>query len=369
MAISHPRSALSSAAALSAEVTVNRSAFTLEAELAVERGEVIGVVGPNGAGKSTLLHALAGLAPLSGGWIAVADQAWDHPERGLFVPVRQRRVGVVFQDYLLFPHLSVAENVAFGLRTRGTPRREARRRAGAWLQRVGLESHTRQRPGTLSGGQAQRAALARALASEPDVLLLDEPLAAVDPDARQQLRRELRHHLEAFDGPCLLVSHEPVEALALAHRLLVIEDGQITHAGPAMEVAQRPRSAWAAGLAGINLYHGRWRGDHLETAAGSRIVASHSGPEELARDEEAFAVVHPHAVALYRDRPEGTPRNVWRASVETVDVQGDRVRVGLGGELAITAEVTPQAMAALDLGAGGSVWVSVKASEVAAYTA
>jgi molybdate transport system ATP-binding protein len=252
----------------------------------------------------------------------------------------------------------VLQNVAFGLRARGTRRHVAEAAAAAWLDRVGLGDLAATRPAALSGGQAQRVALARALASDPALLLLDEPLAAVDVQARQQVRRALRLHLRQFAGPCLLVTHEPIEAVALANRLVVLEHGRIVQEGPVAEVARRPRSQWVAQLVGLNLYRGLARSGVVELDGDARMVAASTltGP--------VFVVVHPRAVALHRRRPDGSPRNVWAGHVDGLEPQGDRVRVHVTGPLPIVAEVTPPAVASLDLAAGGEVFVSVKATEV-----
>ena len=184
------------------------------------------------------------------------------------MPTEQRPVGFVFQDYLLFPHLSALENVAFGLRARGLARAEARRRAAAWLERVGLAAHAAARPRALSGGQAQRVALARALVGEPRLLLLDEPLAALDAATRTEVRRDLRRHLASFDGTRLLVTHDPLDAIALADRLVVLEGGRVTQTGSPAEVSGRPRSRYVAELVGVNLYRGRADGASVQLAGG-----------------------------------------------------------------------------------------------------
>jgi molybdate transport system ATP-binding protein len=287
----------------------------------------------------------------------------EDTEAGTWVPTERRPVGFVFQDYLLFPHLSALENVAFGLRARGLPRAEARRRAAAWLERVGLAAHGASRPRALSGGQAQRVALARALAGDPRLLLLDEPLAALDAATRAEVRRDLRRHLASFDGTRLLVTHDPLEAIALADRLVVLEGGRVTQTGTPAQVSARPRSRYVAELVGVNLFRGRADGGRVELASGAVVVTAgdHHG--------EVFAAVHPHAVALHRHRPEGTPRNVWAGTADTLDVLGDRVRVRVTGSMPIVAEVTPAAAGELRLADGGPVWASVKATEVTVYPA
>jgi molybdate transport system ATP-binding protein len=348
---------------LEAGVRLTLGRLRLEAEVAVGTGELVVLLGPNGAGKTTLLRALAGLVALEGGRVVLDGAVLDDVAAGTHVPTERRPVGFVFQDYLLFPHLSALENVAFGLRARGVGRVEARRRAAAWLDRVGLAAHAGSRPRALSGGQAQRVALARAMVAEPRLLLLDEPLAALDAATRTELRRELRRQLASFDGTRLLVTHDPLEALALADRLVVLEDGRVTQTGGPAEVSARPRSRYVAELVGVNLYRGRADGAAIELEGGGRLVAAdgHRG--------EVFAAVHPHAVALHRHPPEGTPRNSWPGTAEALEVIGDRVRVRMSGTVPIVAEVTPGAASELRLADGGPVWATVKATEVTVYPA
>ena len=200
--------------------------FRLDVELTTKSGETVAVLGPNGSGKTTLFRCLAGLLPIDGGRIELDGEPLDDPAHDVFVRPERRPVAVVFQDYLLFPNLTALENVAFGLRARGVAKAEARARATAWLERVGLADHAHHRPRALSGGQAQRVALARALATEPRLLLLDEPLAALDAGTRGDVRRDLRRHLATFDGVRLLVTHDPVDAYALADRVVILEAGQ-----------------------------------------------------------------------------------------------------------------------------------------------
>lgn len=336
-------------------------AFRLDVALTVAPGDVVAVLGPNGAGKSSTFRALAGLLALEAGHVRLDGEVLDDPATGRFVPPERRPVAVVFQDYLLFPHLSVLENVAFGLRARGTPARAARARAAGWLERVGLADKAALRPGTLSGGQAQRVALARALVTEPRLLLLDEPLAALDAGTRNEVRRDLRRHLASVGGVRLLVTHDPVDAYALADRVVILEGGTVVQQGSLAEVTARPRSRYIADLVGVNLLSGRRDGDALVTAAGGRIVPA-DAPEG-----DGFAVIQPHAVALYRTPPEGSPRNVWRAVVGDIDQRLDRVRVRLDGPVALVAEITPAALTSLGLRPGDEVHASVKATEIATY--
>jgi molybdate transport system ATP-binding protein len=348
---------------LEARVELTLGQLQLDVDLTVATGELVVLLGPNGAGKTTLLRALAGLVPLDRGRVVLDGKVLEDAAAGAWVPTEQRPIGFVFQDYLLFPHLSALENVAFGLRARGLGRAEARRRARAWLDRVGLAAHAGARPRALSGGQAQRVALARAMVADPRLLLLDEPLAALDAATRSEVRRDLRRHLASFDGIRLLVTHDPLEAVALADRLVVLEGGRVTQTGSPAEVSAQPRSRYVAELVGVNLYRGRADGRNVRLADGGTVVAAdiHHG--------EVFAAVHPHAVALHRRVPEGTPRNVWAGTADSLEVIGDRVRVRVAGTVPIVAEVTPAAASELGLADGGQVWATVKATEVIVYFA
>ncbi len=343
---------------LEANFTLQRGALALDVALHVAAGETLALVGPNGAGKSTLLAVLAGLLPAVHGRVVLDGRVLDDGEPRHFVAPEARGIGLSFQDHLLFPHLSAQDNVAFGLRARGVPRAAARATAREWLARVGIADLARRLPRTLSGGQAQRVALARALAPSPRLLLLDEPLAAVDASARLELRRELRAHLVSFVGPRVLVAHDALDAFALADRIAVLEDGRIVQVGTVAEICGRPRSRYTADLVGTNLLRGTVREGVLHLADGGTLVvpAEHQGP--------VIATVHPRAIALFRERPAGSPRNVWSAAIAAVEAAGDRMRVQLGGVVPLVAEVTPAAVAELGLARGGDVWVALKATEI-----
>jgi molybdate transport system ATP-binding protein len=346
---------------LSADVAVQVGPLDLHVALDAADGETVAVLGPNGAGKSTLLRAVAGLRPLDRGAVRIDEVIVDEPASDTYIVPERRNVGVVFQDYLLFPHLSVLENVAFGLRSRRTSRSEARRRAHEWLVRVGLGNRADAKPGTLSGGQQQRVALARALVTEPRVLLLDEPLAALDAGTRTELRSDLRAYLASCGGARLLVTHDLLDAVALADRLVVLEDGRVAQSGPVQDVATRPRSRYVADLVGVNLLHGRASGNEVALDGGGTVVTA----DPVAGD--VYVAIQPHSVSLHRARPEGSPRNVWSGRVRGVDLLGDRVRIHVDGEVAIVAEVTPAALADLGLHDGSELWASVKATEVDVY--
>jgi molybdate transport system ATP-binding protein len=347
---------------LTAEVRVRRGALDVVVDLEIADRQVLAVLGPNGAGKSSLLRVLSGLLqPAAGRTVVDGDQIWDDVAAGVRLPPHRRALGMVFQDSLLFPHLSVADNVAFGLRTRGTRRADARAAAERWLARVGLEGLGERRPGGLSGGQAQRAALARALVGDPRLLLLDEPLSALDARTRLTVRAELRRHLAEFSGSTVLVTHDPVDALALADRVVVVEDGHVVQAGTPLEVSRAPRTDYVARLVGLSLLPGTGAGRSVRLDGGGEVAVAEetSGP--------VFAAVRPESVALYLARPEGSPRNVWPARLAGATPHGATVRCELVGEVPLVADVTAAAFAELGLVPGSQVWATVKASEVAVY--
>lgn len=348
---------------LEADVRLHIGQLDLEVELAVSEGEVLALLGPNGAGKTTVLRTLAGLLPIEAGRVVLDGVVLEDPAARLRVPPEKRPIGVVFQDYLLFPHLGAVDNVAFGLRARGMRRRPARALGLTWLTRMGLETYADARTSALSGGQRQRVALARALASNPRLLLLDEPLSALDASTRAEVRRDLRRHLESFKGIRLLITHDPLEAVALAGRLVVLEHGRVVQTGSAKEVTGRPRSQYVADLVGVNLLRGNATAHDILLQGGGRLTSADS------QTGEVLVVIHPRSVGIHRARPEGSPRNVWSGEAETLDLEANRVRVRVVGNPAIVAEVTPASVQELQLARGGKVWVSVKATEISVYPA
>ncbi|MCA9292983.1 MAG: ABC transporter ATP-binding protein [Phycisphaerales bacterium] len=351
---------------LDVSIQVQRSSFTLDTSFSVAPGEIAVIVGPNGSGKSTLVSALCGLTPLASGTIKLNGRTLTH-NRTTVAP-RDRRIGAVFQDRLLFPRMTVLQNVAFGRRALGDSRKNAGRAAHHWLERLGIGALAARRASSLSGGEAQRVALARALACEPDLLVLDEPLSALDMQARPELRRLLGEILASFPGIKLVITHDPLEAMALADRLLVLESGTIAQIGTPEAIRQRPRGAYAASLVGVNLIRGVLRRDATRslvvTEQGAELVTAST---DLANDTPVFASVHPRAILLSRERPATSARNAFAGSVRAVDQLDGRVRVLMDAGPAWTAEITPTAAAELDLTLDTSIWVSFKATELTVY--
>ncbi|MEU6356974.1 ABC transporter ATP-binding protein [Streptomyces sp. NPDC047072] len=344
--------------ALDAHLVVDRTTFRLDITLTAEPGDVIALLGPNGAGKTTALRALAGLVPLTDGHLHLDGTPLHR------TPPESRPVGVVFQDYLLFPHLTALDNVAFGPRCHGATKSEARAQAAVWLDRMDLTAHASAKPRNLSGGQAQRVALARALATNPRLLLLDEPLAALDARTRLDVRAQLRRHLAEFAAVAVLVTHDPLDAMVLADHLVVIENGRIVQQGTPAHIARHPRTDYIAHLVGLNLYQGSANGHTVRLDGGAEVTTTEdlTGP--------VFVAFPPSAVTLHRDRPSGSSaRNLWHCEVAGLETHGDQIRAALTGQLPLAADLTTLAAAELDLHPGAPVWATVKATQTHAYPA
>ncbi len=346
---------------LDAHFVVRRPAHTTTIDLTAQPGEVVGLIGANGAGKSTTLRALAGLLPVDDGTISVDGAVLS--SRSVHVPAHQRPVGFVFQDHLLFPHLTALDNVAFGPRSTGASRRESRTMALAWLESLEIADLAHRRPREMSGGQAQRVAIARALAAEPRMLLLDEPTAALDAAGAMGLRTQLRRHLLDFHGVCVVVTHTALDAMVMTDRLVVLDQGSIAQAGTPSEVAAQPRTHHVAALVGLNLVRGAAVKGAIDVGAGATLMAA----EPLTG--QAFAAFSPSAVSLFGEQPSGSPRNVWRGTITSIAPHGDAVRVQIDAAVPLLADITPAAVATLELLPGRPIWASVKATEVTIYPA
>lgn len=343
------------------DIIVRRGEFSLEIAVALEPGTVTAVLGPNGAGKSTLLRALAGLETVDRGSISIDGRIVDSAD-GAFVESRARSVGVVFQDYALFPHLTVLDNVAFGPRSRGAGRAAARDRARTALDTLAVGDLADRKPAAISGGQAQRVALARALATDPKVLLLDEPLAALDIETRESVRVELDARLSEFEGCVVLVTHDPLDAMLLADRVIVLESGRVVQDGSPAELASRPATAYVAALMGVTLVRA--------TACDGVLAVDGGGILHTANTSisgRVLAVLRPESISVHKTVPEGSARNVWQGTVASLQPSHDRVRVLIDAEPSVVAAVTPGALAELGLVKGATVWLSLKAVDFEVY--
>lgn len=340
--------------------------FEFDLHLTVRGGEVVGLLGPNGSGKSTVLRHVAGLLAMRSGVITLAGAPLDAGTR--VVPAHRRPVGFVFQHYRLFPHLSVLDNISFEAAGR-VGRRRARRLARPWLDVFDLGALADHRPGQLSGGQAQRVALARALARDPQVLLLDEPMAALDARTRMQVREVLREQLTGFTGPTLLVTHDPVEAMTLTDRIVVLERGAVLQSGPPAQVARRPASGYVAQLVGLNLLTGTsLGGGAIALAGGGRAVGVAQDGAPPPPGAAAMAAVRPTALTVHTTAPAGSSsRNCWAGAVQALEAVGDRVRLQVAGPPELLADVTAAAVAELDLRPGTRVWTTAKATDTLVY--
>ena len=352
---------------LEVDVLVRAGGFEVEAAFTAGPGTVA-LLGPNGAGKSTLVATIAGLRPPDRGRTALDGRVLDDAGAGVHVAPEDRRLGVVFQDRLLFPHLSAIDNVAFPLRASGAARADARERAARQLALTAPDVRPDARPADLSGGEQQRVALARALTTEPRLLLLDEPLATLDVAARAGVRGALREVVAAFEGTCVLVTHDPVDALTLAGSVVVLEDGRVTQAGTPEELRRAPRSGYAAALVGTNLFRGPVEPiepgvGRLRTADGEVLVPwPDDGADNGAGD--VIGLIDPVDVAVHLRPPEGSPRNVIEGRVAEIVIDGTRARIRVDGRPPLVAEVTPGSVARLGLHVGDPVWTSFKIVEV-----
>ncbi|HEX9376145.1 MAG TPA: ABC transporter ATP-binding protein [Actinomycetota bacterium] len=357
---------MNGAGALEATVEVPRERFDVHASLRIPAGRTVALLGPNGAGKSTVVRALAGLEPEVRGRVVLDGAELDG--NGVRLPPERRPVGVVFQDLLLFPHLSALENAAFPLRARGVARREARARAARLLERLGVAHRAGAKPAELSGGEAQRVALARALVHEPRLLLLDEPLSALDVRSRGEIRTLLRELLAGFPGVRVLVTHDPVEAMTLADELVLMEEGRVTQVGTPEEIRDAPRTPYAAELVGVNLFAGTL----VRLNDGSGLLRTPDGdvvvgwPADAAGDTDGvLGILRPADVALFLTPPEsGSARNVLHGPITSVIRDADRARIRIASSPPLVAEVTAASVTRLGLTERTPVHAAFKAVEV-----
>lgn len=360
------------------EFSATLTARAFDVSLTVPKGSIVAVMGPNGAGKSTLIQLLSGLLKPDAGRATLGSQVLFDVPQGLFMPPHARGLGVLAQDALLFPHLSVADNVAFGPRSRGAGKAASLLTAQHWLSEVDAVDFAARKPSALSGGQAQRVALARALATEPDLLLLDEPMSALDVDSVPFLRNLLKRVLAGRSA--IIVTHHVLDALLLADELVILEAGNVVESGPVASVLAQPHSAFAASLAGLNVVTGTlldggsldgasFNGASLDAGA-LGIVAGRAADGFIntslnaQRETPGMAAFTPSAVSVFLETPHGSPRNCFAVVVEALEPQGDHVRVRAG---TLAADVSPAAVAELALSPGKRVYFVVKAAAVAIY--
>jgi molybdate transport system ATP-binding protein len=349
---------------MSLDVSASIGERGFDLSMHVDAGEVLAVLGPNGSGKSTAMSVIAGLLRPDVGTASLDGRVlFDIGRPGksqVWVPPHARGVALLAQEPLLFPHLSALDNVAFGPRSVGHSRSKSRTVAEHWLGEVDAAQYADRKPAQLSGGQAQRIAVARALAADPQLLLLDEPMAALDvavaPAVRQMLRRVLH------DRAAVVVTHDVLDALLLGDRILVIDGGRVVEEGPTAEVLARPRSAFAARVAGLNMMRGTMDGPGVRGPDG--ILVEGLTDQAIAQGDAVVAVFRPSAVGVYRQPPGGSPRNVMDVTITELEPFGEQIRVRTDR---LSADITATAVAELDLAPGTPVVFAVKASEVAIY--
>ena len=336
---------------LDARVILNRDSLTIDVELQLQHGEVIAVLGPNGAGKTSLLHALLGWLELESGWIMVDGEVIDSPDTDSYVPPQHRPFGMVFQDGLLFPHMSVEKNILFGAGKDFNLKPLAESlQANELLAKF---------PSELSAGERQRAAIARSLAARPKVLFLDEPFSALDIQGKRRGRSLLKEALAIEVSGCLMVTHDLVDAFTLADRVMIIEGGKLTQFDVPDRIRSRPGSEWIADLVGWNYYEGIGEGSVVTLPHGTTIFTAQDdldGPTSIS--------INPASVSIFRSQPSGSPRNSWLSSIQSIEILGGRARVSLVGEIDICADITITAANELRQLISSEVWVSVKATEV-----
>ena len=356
---------------LDARLGKRRGGFALDVAFEAAAGSTTVVVGESGAGKTSVLRLLAGLDRLDDGGVTVDGVRYADGAAGFHLPAWQRDIGYVPQDYALFPHLSVRENVAFGLRARGGATHRIGAVVDAALDRMGIRELAARRPRQLSGGQQQRAALARALVLEPRLLLLDEPLASLDVQTRRVVRVELRALLQRLPCVTIYVTHSPIEALVFGERVVVLEGGRVAQAGTREALLRYPRSPFVAELVGTNLFLGQAAGSSHTSAATIRTPEGAVAIGDAGGPDTVYLTVSPREIMLSRTVPDGSPQNVFEGGIVELIPEppgGERVRVILDTRPTLVAEVTREAVAALGLQEGGRVYAAFKATGVHRYT-
>jgi molybdate transport system ATP-binding protein len=368
--------------------------FHLDMSFSSESGKTTVILGESGCGKSTVLRLLAGLLHPDKGHFVLDDEIYVDTKQHIDVPPQERPIGFVFQDYVLFPHLSVFDNVAFGLRMQGTHKKEMRQRVGEALEQVHLVGYDERRPKQLSGGQQQRVAIARALAMKPQLLLLDESLSALDIQTRREVEQELRQILSRLQLTTVMVSHQYIDALLFGNQIIVLDNGKVIQQGKHLDLLLHPQSSYIAEMVGVNLFKGRvvsTDASMLHTIAlsngnekGLEVIAiSQEDPHTtlLTPQQEVSVVVDPRSITLHQSKPESSARNVFAGQIiQIVPVSAAfseadkkmeglmRVSMSIDPSLPpLTADITVSSSNQMDLSPGKEIYASFKASETRAY--
>ena len=355
---------------LQAQLRKERNRFTLDLSVRAESASTLVLVGESGSGKTTVLRLLAGLEHPDSGSILLGETTYVDSARNTFIPPERRSIGYVAQDYALFPHLTVYENVAFGLQSLRIGRQKIRKKVSSMLERFSIESFAERLPSQLSGGQQQRVALARALILEPDLLLLDEPLSALDIRTRRSVRSELRQILEELPCITIYVTHQPNEALMFGNRIAVLEEGRITQEGSREDLLHHPRSTYIAEFMGLNLFRGRViervANDHARVKVDESIFTIPDPGER----KELFLAVHPREITLYRQLPEGSAKNILVGSIHEIVPEppfGERFRVVVNSRPPMVTEILRSSVESMALKPGEKVYASFKSTGVKVY--
>lgn len=353
---------------LSVQVTKQLREFPLELAFEVKPAETLVIIGPSGCGKTTALNIIAGLVSPDDGRIELGGRALYDASSGASVPVEERKVGYVFQDFALFPHMSVKENVAYGLRARRHPRAEIPEKVNQILGLLGITPLKDRRPDALSGGERQRVALARAIACDAEILLLDEPLGSLDAQTRGRVRGELQRMLRVVGRIAIMVTHDYIDALTFGDRICVMDRGRVLQMGSREDLLHSPKSRFVAELTGVNFFEGTISAGSEDGVAeiwvGDSCLYAAAGQKEMGGTLVAF---FPSEVTITREPPVSSARNVFQTEIKDIIHMGDKVRLSLNGALPMCAEITADALEELEVGEGDTVYASLKATAVKTY--
>jgi molybdate transport system ATP-binding protein len=353
---------------LSVDVKKRLREFPLEISFQVHPAETLVIIGPSGCGKTTTLNVIAGLVDPEEGRVSLQDQVLSDTNSGANVPTEKRSIGYVFQDFALFPHMSVGENVAYGLRARRRPKKQIPEKVDEVLRLLGITHLKQQRPEQLSGGERQRVALARAIACDAQILLLDEPLGSLDAQTRNRVRGELQRMLRVIGRIAIMVTHDYIDALTFGDQICVMDRGRLLQVGSREELLRHPKSRFVADLTGVNFFEGQ-----ISSASGNGLAQIWVGDSCLyAACEEkemggTLVAFFPSEVSISREHPSGSPRNVFRSEVKEIIHMGDKVRLSLNGALSMCAEISANALDELELREGDTVYAALKATAIKTY--